>query len=113
MKKIAFLAALAIGASSLGGCSSFTSALSSFDSAITSPQNQAAIAVLEQGAVVFVCDISALATVAQNVETAAEADKSVTGTTGKVLAASSAACTGLGGLLAGQMSAPAGMQVIQ
>ena len=64
MKKIAILSALMMGAAALGGCAEFSSALSSFDSAITSPQNQAALAVLENGAVVFVCDISALSAVA-------------------------------------------------
>jgi hypothetical protein len=113
MKNLAFLAALALGASSLAGCAEFTSALSSFDSAVTSPANEAAVATLAQAGIVFVCDVSAVANLAISVEAAAQSSASVMGKTGLVAAASAAACTGLGGLVSGTMTVPAGTPVVQ
>jgi predicted small lipoprotein YifL len=75
--------------------------------------NAASIKQLTASGAAIVCDISALTNVAANVETAAQANASITGTTSKVLAASTAACTGLGAIAAGTVTVPAGTSVIQ
>jgi hypothetical protein len=105
---IAIAAACFLFASGLAGCAEIQSA----ESFITSPQNQATIAVLAKATVVIICDISAVATVTTAVEQAAQASSGVLGTTGKVAAASASACTGLGGLVAGSTTVPAGTPVV-
>lgn len=107
MKKLA-LVACAIGALSLGGCAEFKGLFSS-DPATAS----ASVALLTTQAVVVVCDISALSNVAAQVEAAAQASASVTGTTHKILAGSAAACAGLGAIAEGTITAPAGSAVVQ
>lgn len=107
MKKLALIAC-ALGAMSLAGCAEVKGLFSS------NPATAAAsVSLLSAQAVVVVCDISALSSVASQVEAAAQASKSVTGTTNKVLAASAAACAGLGAFAEGTLTAPAGSAVVQ
>lgn len=108
MKKILISALLATSLG-LGGCAD----VQKFETWFTSPANQQTIAILAQATVVVICDISAVASVASTVEQAAQSSASVLGTTSKVAAASSAACTGLGGIVTGSATVPAGTQVVQ
>jgi hypothetical protein len=93
----------------VGGCAE----LQNVEAFITSPQNQATVAILSKASVALVCDISAASNVALSVEQAANSAQSVLGTTGKVFAATQAACAGLGGLLGASMTVPAGTTVVQ
>lgn len=84
-----------------------------FETFVTSSKTQATVAVLAKATVVVLCDISAVAQVTNEVGQAVNADKSFLGTTNKIYAGSSTACTGLGGLVQGMVSAPAGAAVVQ
>lgn len=103
---------------SLGGCGTTVgnyvgSGVTNFESFVTSPQTQATVKTLSAATVVFICDVSAVANLAGQIEAAAGAGQSTLGTNGKVYAASSAACTGLGGIINGTTTVSAGTAVIQ
>lgn len=109
MKKLACVAGAAALALSLAGCED----VQKFEDWYTSPTNQATILLMEKQSIAFVCDVSAISNVVAQVGAAAQADASFIGTTGKVYAASTAACTGLGGLVGAQVTAPVGASVLQ
>jgi hypothetical protein len=96
MKKIALIAAFALGAAPLAGCAELQNA----EAFLTSPQTQASIAVLKSGATALICAVANASALASVIETQ-YADQSIIGTDKKVYVTSADVCAALGGTVAG------------
>lgn len=117
MKKFLLVASVAALSACLAGCGTplgnyIGNGVNSFEDFVTSPKTQATITILGQQSVVFICDVSAFANLAGQIEVQVGAGVSTIGTNGKVLAASTTACTGLAGIVAGTTTATAGSTVV-
>ncbi len=98
MRKMAFAFILTMGlASGLCGCAEIDQA----ESFLTSPKTVQAVATLKAGASAFVCSVANAALVAQQIESAINAGKSIQGTDGKLYVSSAIVCSSLGGTVTG------------